>query len=79
VTSTGAIEIAVHGWDIARACGRDHPIPPALAEEMLELSAFLVTDADRPARFAAPVAVHAAAGPGEQLIAFLGRLPTGVA
>jgi uncharacterized protein (TIGR03086 family) len=75
VTSTGAIEIAVHGWDIAQACGRHHPIPPALAEEMLDLSMVLVTGEDRPARFAAPIAVHAAAGPGDQLLAFLGRRP----
>jgi uncharacterized protein (TIGR03086 family) len=75
VTSTGAIEIAVHGWDVARACGRHRPIPPSLAEEMLELSPLFVTDADRPTRFAAPVDVPPLAGPGDRLVTFLGRHP----
>ena len=38
VTSVGAVEVAVHGWDIAQACGRHRPIPCALAEEMLQLT-----------------------------------------
>jgi uncharacterized protein (TIGR03086 family) len=75
VTSAGAVEVAVHGWDVAQACGRDRPIPALLAEEMLELSPLFVTDADRPARFAAPVAVSPLATPGDRLIAFLGRHP----
>jgi len=29
----GALEIAVHGWDIARACRKDHWLPLTLAEE----------------------------------------------
>jgi uncharacterized protein (TIGR03086 family) len=28
VAGTGAIELAVHGWDISRACGQHRPIPP---------------------------------------------------
>jgi uncharacterized protein (TIGR03086 family) len=75
VTSTGAIEVAVHGWDVARACGRDRPIPPSLAEELLELSPLFVSDADRPNRFAAPADVPPLAGPGNRLLAFLGRHP----
>jgi uncharacterized protein (TIGR03086 family) len=75
VTSAGAVEIAVHGWDVARACGRDRTIPAPLAEEMLELSPLFATDADRPARFAAPVVVPPLAAPGDRLVAFLGRSP----
>jgi uncharacterized protein (TIGR03086 family) len=75
VTSTGAIEVAVHGWDIARACGHRRSLPGPLAEEMLQLARLLVTDADRPARFASPVEVPALASPGDRLIAFLGRHP----
>jgi uncharacterized protein (TIGR03086 family) len=75
VTSAGAVEVAVHGWDVARASGHDRPIPPLLAEEMLELSPLFVTDADRPSRFAAPVDVSPLASPGDRLIAFLGRHP----
>lgn len=73
LTSAGALEVAVHGWDVARACGYNRPIPEALAEELLELAPALVTEADRATRFAAPVAVSPRATPSERLIAFLGR------
>jgi uncharacterized protein (TIGR03086 family) len=75
LATAGALEVAVHGWDVARSVGRDRPIPPALAEEMLALSPLLVSDLDRPARFAAPVAVPARAAAGDRLLAFLGRRP----
>lgn len=76
VGGTGAIEVAVHGWDVARTCGRRHPIPQSLAEEMLSLSALLVGDADRPIRFAEPVEVGPQAGAGDRLVGFLGRNPS---
>jgi uncharacterized protein (TIGR03086 family) len=75
VTSAGAVEVAVHGWDVARACRRHRPIPPQLAEEMLWLSPLLVTEGDRPRRFATPVAVPPNASPSDRLVAFLGRDP----
>ncbi|MGH3881437.1 MAG: TIGR03086 family metal-binding protein [Actinophytocola sp.] len=75
VATVGALEVAVHGWDVACAVGRGRPIPPALAAEMLALSRFLVSEADRPARFAAPVELPARAKPSDQLLAFLGRRP----
>jgi len=75
VAATGAVEIAVHGWDVGRACGHDRPIPPALAEELLEPCALIVSDADRPARFAARVDVSPLASPSDRLVAFLGRAP----
>jgi len=75
VAATGAVEVAVHGWDIARACGPDRPIPPALAEELLDLCPLLVSDADRLTRFAARVDVPPLAGPSDRLVAFLGRRP----
>lgn len=75
VSGTGALELAVHGWDIAVACGTRRPIPPPLAEQVLRLCPMLVTDADRPERFAEPVAIERTGGPGDRLIAFLGRQP----
>ena len=45
VAATGALEVAVHGWDVARACGRDRPVPAALAEELLVLGSLLVSAA----------------------------------
>jgi uncharacterized protein (TIGR03086 family) len=75
LASAGALEVAVHGWDVARSVGRGRPLPPALAEEMLALTPYLVSEADRPARFAAPVAVSPRAPAGERLLGFLGRRP----
>jgi uncharacterized protein (TIGR03086 family) len=75
VTGVGAMEVTVHGWDVARACGTDRPIPASLADELLDLATVIVDDADRPARFGPPVAVHPAAGPAARLVAFLGRDP----
>jgi uncharacterized protein (TIGR03086 family) len=75
IAGAGAIEIAVHGWDIARACGRPRPIPPDLADELLDLSALLVSGLDRPDRFGRPVVVPPDASPGDRLVAFLGRRP----
>jgi uncharacterized protein (TIGR03086 family) len=75
VTSAGALDVAVHGWDVARACGRAQPIPEELATEMLEVSPLLITSADRPALFAAPVPVPPLASPSDRLVAYLGRDP----
>ena len=75
VTSAGAIDVAVHGWDVARACGRDWPIPEQLAEDMLEISPLLITCAERPALFAAPVPVPRHAKASDRLVAYLGRDP----
>jgi len=71
----GALEVAMHGWDIALACGRPEPIPAALAARLLQLSPLLVPAAGRAPLFAEPVPVPAAAGPSDQLAAFLGRPP----
>ncbi|NEE04436.1 TIGR03086 family metal-binding protein [Phytoactinopolyspora halotolerans] len=73
VTATGALEITAHGWDVAQACGTDRPIPEELAEELLAVAPLLITDADRPARFAAPRDVPESAAAGHRLLAFLGR------
>jgi uncharacterized protein (TIGR03086 family) len=73
LTGAGALEIAVHGWDVAQACGRARPIPAALAEELLELASVLVTDVDRVGRFAAPAPVSPLAKPSDLLAAYLGR------
>jgi len=75
VTTTGALELTVHGWDVARACGVDGTIPDGLAAEMLDLVPLLVTAGDRPSRFAAPVVADSWAAPGDRLVAFLGRHP----
>ena len=81
VACTGAVEIAVHGWDIAaararadRARGvRESPFPAALAARMLRLGPLLV--AGREGLFGVPVEVPAQASPGDRLVGFLGRHP----
>jgi uncharacterized protein (TIGR03086 family) len=86
VACTGAVEIAVHGWDVSAArarAGRDSaspgrrtsqiPIPAALATRMLRLSPLLV--AGREGLFAVPVEVPAQASPGDRLVSYLGRNP----
>jgi uncharacterized protein (TIGR03086 family) len=75
VAATGALEVAVHGWDVARACGYCRPIPPALAEELLELSPLLVRGKDRATRFADSIEPGPSAEPSDRLVAFLGRRP----
>lgn len=76
VAVTGAVEVAVHGWDVAQACGRPRPIPSGLAEELLELAPWFVTTADRPGRFAPAVRLSPGASAGDRLVAFLGRVPS---
>jgi uncharacterized protein (TIGR03086 family) len=73
LAAAGALEIAVHGWDVARACGVDRPLPAALAVDLLDVVPLLVGDADRPGRFAERVDVPPGAGPGTRLLAAVGR------
>jgi len=73
MAGAGALEIAVHGWDVSRACGHRQPIPHALAIDLLAIAPLLVPDTGRHPLFAAPVIVAPAAGPSDRLAAFLGR------
>jgi uncharacterized protein (TIGR03086 family) len=73
VACAGAVEIAVHGWDVATARGADCPIPPVLAGRLLRLSPFLM--AGREGLFACPVEVAAQASPCDRLVGYLGRDP----
>ncbi len=83
VACTGAVEIAVHGWDVSAArgsagrdgagCGGVRPIPAVLATRMLRLGPLLV--AGREGLFAVPVDVPAQASPGDRLVGYLGRRP----
>ena len=47
VACTGAVEIAVHGWDVCAARGRGGPIPARLATRMLRLCPLLVAGSAR--------------------------------
>jgi len=73
VACTGAVEIAVHGWDVAVARGGRDPIPAPLAARLLRLCPLLI--AGHEGLFAAPVEVPHPASPGDQLVGLLGRSP----
>lgn len=73
--AAGAIEVAVHGWDIAQASGRRAPIPEPLAGELLSVCPIVVPAAARRPLFDDPVEPAPGAGPGDRLVAFLGRRP----
>lgn len=75
VATTGAIDLAVHGWDISAACGSDRPIPPALACDLLEVAILVVEDVTRPGLFGEPLTVPPLSCPGDKLVALLGRSP----
>ncbi|MGP4021932.1 TIGR03086 family metal-binding protein [Actinomadura sp. 3N407] len=74
MAAAGAVEVAVHGWDIAQASGERRPVPPGLADELLKLCPLVVPEPRRPL-FGEPVEVPPDAGAGERLIAYLGRRP----
>ena len=71
----GAIEIAVHGWDIAQACGHNRPIPDALAASLLAIAPLLIPEAGRHPLFSPPLTAAARACLGDRLVAYLGRNP----
>lgn len=76
LTAVGTVEIAVHGWDVAQASGRDRPIPAALATSILDVLPLVVTDMTRDVHFATPVTVLPSATPSDRVVALLGRSPS---
>ena len=75
VAGAGAVEIAVHAWDVARACGQRRPIPHDLAADLLAICPLLVPATARDPQFAARVTVPPSASPSDHLVALLGRQP----
>lgn len=70
----GALEVAVHGWDVSQATGVREPIPAGLARDLLTWVDLLVSEDDRPHRFDYPVD-GPAVGPSSRLLRLLGREP----
>lgn len=75
LASAGALEVAVHGWDVAAACGADRPLPEALALDLLRVAPVLVGDEDRPHRFGPALQPADLASASDRLLAYLGRRP----
>ena len=75
VAVVGALEVAVHGWDVARSCGRAWSLPEGLALELLRHVDALVGAEDRGVRFADPVQLPPGRPPSDRLLALTGRAP----
>ena len=73
LVSAAALEITVHGWDVARATGADHEVPEDLARALMPVAHAVVTPEDRAERFAAPLRTAPHASSAEVLLGFLGR------
>jgi uncharacterized protein (TIGR03086 family) len=54
VQCVGALEVAIHGWDISQACGRCRPIPETLAFGLLAVAPLLIPGAGRRGLFNPP-------------------------
>ena len=71
-----ALEFLVHGWDYARAVGRDIEVPDTLAGYVLEAARGIITPEGRSAvGFDQPVQIGDDASDFAKLLAFTGRTP----
>ena len=69
------IEVAQHGWDLARATKQPRSLDDAMAEEVLGIAKeYMPPDDQRPAEMFGPsVSISESAPPADRLAAFLGR------
>lgn len=73
--ATGALEMAVHGWDVGQATGVRTPLPRSLAVDLAPVAQAVVAPDDRGVRFAHPVRTADDKSPEARLLGFLGRSP----
>jgi uncharacterized protein (TIGR03086 family) len=71
----GAVEAAVHGWDIDQGTRRARPIADELAARLLDALPRIVNRHTRGDSFAPPVLVSSDRPPADRLLAALGRDP----
>jgi len=74
VVSAAALEIAVHGWDVCQATGYWRVVPDELARALVAVARTVVTEDDRPHRFAGAVPPAPGTGAAGELLGFLGRV-----
>jgi len=74
LVATAALEIAVHGWDVAQATGRRTPIPEDLARGLQPIAARVVQPTDRGSLFGPARRPEPPTTPSDDLMAFLGRM-----
>ena len=75
LASINLLDTATHTWDIATSTGQPTQLPTGVAEAALEASRATISAEIRAGRFGPEVPAAPDAGPTEQLVAFLGRLP----
>ncbi len=73
VAAAAALEITVHGWDVAQSIDRPTPIPDQLAASLLPVATALVAPPDRGQLFAPMLEVPDDSSAEVHLLAFLGR------
>jgi uncharacterized protein (TIGR03086 family) len=76
IVLVGALEIGVHGWDVARATGQSRRLPEDLAVRLYDVALAVVTPEERARRFAPALSVPASAPASTRLLAHLGRSET---
>lgn len=71
--AAGALEMAVHGWDVGQTTGVGARIPRTLAADLMPVARAMVAPADRGVRFAEPVPTSCGESDDVLLLGFLGR------
>lgn len=71
--TSGAVEFAVHGWDVLVAMGRRSDLPADLAATLLTITSQAIPDEARGDQFAEVVTLRASGNPSAQLMSFMGR------
>lgn len=75
VVLTGALEIAIHAWDVEQVGRHPRPIPAQLAQALVPRASLLLESAIRRDLFAAPIEPALGATAAERLVALAGRAP----
>lgn len=73
IALVSALEIAVHGWDVAWTTGHHRRLPEDLAARLYEVALAVVTPEERGRRFGRAVLVPSSAPLGTRLLGHLGR------
>lgn len=68
-------EVAIHGWDLARATGQDYELPSEIVAVLLEFDGQDADDEAARAGIYGPVVQVAGASPQDRLIGITGRDP----
>jgi uncharacterized protein (TIGR03086 family) len=75
LAETAVLDLAVHGWDLAKATGQDTHIDEPLADHALVFAEGFITDQMRASVYGPVVPIVDNAPAGDRLVAFLGRQP----